>query len=142
MAALQHTGVVILKPDEHMQQLPAGYAHLGPPPHGPHGLAHGLAPGLTLSESVNQHFEHFDQPPGSYDPNPQHLAAAAAGTPSQYAPPPQQQVDSSVLQQQHNFDVQVNIFLFILILNLAINIYDIFEFIIITNKQQLLFKRF
>lgn len=117
---MQHAGgVVILKPDEHLQQLPAGYAHLGPPPHGPHGLAHGLAPGLTLSESVNQHFEHFDQPPGSYDPNPPHLAAA--GAPSQYAPPPQQQVDNSVLQQQHNFDVQVGLKFYLLSLCIEIH---------------------
>lgn len=62
-----------------------------------------LAPhlGVTLTESVNQQFEHFtDQPP----PAPYDQQA------HQYPPPPPQpqQLDSAVLQQQqHNFDVQV-----------------------------------
>lgn len=95
-----------MKPDDHLQQLPTAFTHphLGPPPQlGPHHHT-----GLTLSESVNQHFDHFAQDqtaPGAYDGG--HLAAQAGG--GQYAPP-QQQVDSSVLQQQqHNFDVQVTI---------------------------------
>uniref|UniRef100_A0A1Y1L7R0 PUM-HD domain-containing protein n=1 Tax=Photinus pyralis TaxID=7054 RepID=A0A1Y1L7R0_PHOPY len=71
------------------------------PPHlqlQPHLAAPHL--GVTLAESVNQHFEHFTEqpPPTPYDQQP-----------PQYAPPPPQphQVDSAVLQQQqHNFDVQ------------------------------------
>lgn len=89
-------GVVILKPPE---QLPPHLHHL-PPQLAPHL-------GVTLNESVNQQFEHFgEQPPpgGPYDQQPH-----------QYAPPPTaqpHQVDSAVLQQQqHNFDVQVRIFL-------------------------------
>lgn len=88
-------GVVILKAEEHM---PPHMQHL--PPH--------LAPhlGVTLADTVNQHFEHFEQPPPSaYEQ--QHL-------PGQYQqPPPQQhQVDNAAViqQQQHNFDVQVGFY--------------------------------
>ncbi|XP_063902751.1 maternal protein pumilio-like isoform X3 [Zophobas morio] len=82
--------VVVMKPQE---QLPPHLQHHHLPPH--------LAPhlGVTLTESVNQQFDHFEQPPPApYDQQPH-----------QYPPPPpqQHQVDSAVLQQQqHNFDVQ------------------------------------
>ncbi|XP_044266100.1 maternal protein pumilio-like isoform X6 [Tribolium madens] len=82
--------VVVMKPQE---QLPPHLQHHHLPPH--------LAPhlGVTLTESVNQQFDHFEQPPPApYDQQPH-----------QYPPPPpqQHQVDNAVLQQQqHNFDVQ------------------------------------
>ncbi|XP_068905341.1 maternal protein pumilio-like isoform X5 [Tenebrio molitor] len=81
--------VVVMKPQEQL------------PPHLHHHLPPHLAPhlGVTLTESVNQQFDHFEQPPPApYDQQPHQYAA----------PPPQQhQVDSAVLQQQqHNFDVQ------------------------------------
>jgi pumilio RNA-binding family len=85
--------VVVMKPQEQL------------PPHLHHHLPPHLAPhlGVTLTESVNQQFDHFEQPPPApYDQQPHQYAA----------PPPQQhQVDSAVLQQQqHNFDVQVSFY--------------------------------
>lgn len=101
---MQHSGVVILKPEDHMQQLPAfAHPHLGPG---------GPGQGMTLSDSVNQHFEHFvtaaggGQPgqgdQGQYDTS--HLTAQGG-----YVQQPQQQVDGVLQQQQHNFDVQVRV---------------------------------